>query len=469
MHIVKRMTALCLALLVLMMTTASAEVPFLVHSLGWDWESTPVEVLLKADVDTHMPFDDERLAMLTPITDLLSLRLVTGQDEGSVTISIAEEDALTLQYRANEAQLSSMPDITYQAEGDPFSALLGMEASAGSVYETLGLAPEGESLLTDGKALLEAIPAAFEDYGKRSANTTNISGYGQASYRYDYTITANQADGIRDTLLSICPKGWLREIIGGLTFSGKQTLRVYYNADDVVLRAEYNGGCGPEDDLRTVKLVYKFRHDDVMDKDYIELTSPAKKGKNKNTLNFERTVETNKKGQRVITGTFSYTATKDSVTSIWKGEANLNNAYSDAADIITGEVTLQYKLNGAEKYDETTFAPSLTISGTSDAPAVAGTLNVTEKYAGKITEQALVSIELKHAEPLAWEDSFYTVELSLLNAEELATAQQEAAASVATALVRPLVVKMGAAAEWFFRELPEDAVQSIIDAANAAN
>ena len=468
MRILKRATALCFALLILMLSTADAEVPFLVHSKGWDFAAAPVEVLLKAAVDTHMPFDDDRLAMLTPITDMLSLRLVTGQDEGSVTIAVDGEDALTLQYRGNEAQLSSMPDTTYQAESDPFAALLGTEASAGSIYEMLHLSPQGESLLTDGQTLLAFIPAAFEEYGKRSANTTNISGYGQAAYRYDYTITEKQAGVVRDILLSICPEGWLREIISGLTFSGKQTLRIYYSEEDVLLRAEYNGVCGAEDDLRTVNLVYKFRHDDTMDKDYVELTSPAKKGKNKNTLNFERTVETNKKGQRVINATFDYTVTKDGVTSIRKGEAALNNAFTEEADVLTGEITLQHKLDGAEKYTALILTPDLSITGTADAPVLSGTVNVTEKYADKVTEQALVSVELKRADPLEWLETQSVVDLTALTQEELASVQLEAAASVATALVRPLILKLGAEAEWFFREMSAEAVQSIIDAAGAA-
>ena len=110
MHSVKRMLTLCLSLLVLMMTAAQAEVPFLVHSNGWVLDGTPVDVMLKADVETHMPFDADRLAMLTPITDLLSLRVVTGDNEGFVTIAIAGQEALTLQYRGNEARLSCLPE-----------------------------------------------------------------------------------------------------------------------------------------------------------------------------------------------------------------------------------------------------------------------------------------------------------------------------------------------------------------------
>lgn len=467
-HTAKRMLALCLALLVLMMTTASAEASLLVHTDGWAWEA-PVEVLLKAGVETHMPYDDDRLAMLTPITDLLSLRLVTGPDEGSVTVAIGGEDTLMLQYRGNEAQLSSMPDTAYQAEDDPLSMLLGADLTNGNVYEMLGLAPEGESLLTDGRELLAAIPTAFEAYGKRTASVTTITGVGKSAYRYDYTVTAEQVGVVKDALLEICPEGWLKEIISGLTFTGKQTLRVYYTADDVMMRAEYNGGCGAADDLRTVNLVYKLRHDDVKSLDIIELTSPAKKGRNKNTLTFERIIETNKKGQQTYTASYVYTVVKDDATTIWKGDVNLLNACTDTADVISGEVYIRSKMNDSKWYDTLTLNPNLTISGTEDMPVVTGTLNYQEKHSGKVTEKALISMELKPAGPLAWADCSTKVDLSQLSAEELAAVQQDVAASVATALVRPLILKMGADAEWFFRELPESVVQSIIDAAGAAN
>lgn len=468
MHIAKRIMALCLSLLVLMMTTAQAEVPFLVHSVDWNWDNTPVNVMLKADVDTHMPFDEDRLAMLTPITDMLSLHLVTGQDAGLVTVGMDGEELLTLQYQGNAAQLSCMPENTYIASGDPMSLLLGADTSFVGGYETLQLAPAGESLLTDGQALLELLPDAFEAYGKRSANTLSISGYGKADYRIDYTVAATKLAAMQETLLSICPEGWLREIIGGLSFSGKQTLRTYYTKDDVLLRMEYNGICGPEGDLRTVKLVYKLRHDDAIDKDYIELTSPARKGKNKNNLTFERTVETNKKGERVIKGNYTYSVIKDEVSSIWKGTFDLKNAFTAEADVLSGAATFESKLNGAEKYDAITLEPQLMISGTEESPVVAGTLTVTEKYAGKVTENAVISIDLKRADALNWQERPVTVDLSAMEASALAAAQQEIAAVVATTLVRPMILKLGADAQWFFRELPAEAIQSIIDAAAGA-
>lgn len=467
MHIMKRTMALCLSLLVLMMTAAGAEVSFLDHAQDWETEMPPLEVLLSAKVTAHQPFDADRLAMLTPITDALSLRLVTGTNAGSVGILLADEPLLTLTYHGSEAQLSCVPDTTYQAADDPLTALLGADVSVTDVYALLGLNRDGETLIADGRVLLDGIQTALADYGTRSASTQSISGYGQATYRYDYTVPASRADALTELLLPVCSDGWLRSIIARLTFSGKQTLRIYYTGEDKQLRAEYNGVCGFGDDLRTVNLVFKQLHNGETDKDYLELTSPAKKGKNKNSLTFERTLTTNKKGQRTLEGSYSYTVTADGITSVRKGEFALNNAFTADADVLTGSMTFQTRLDGAEKYSAVTLKPDLTLTGTAEAPVVEGTITVEESFAGKTTEAAVVSVSLKRADGIAWADSFYTVDLSLLSAEEMADLTKHISESATTALVRPLIRHMGAQGDWFFREMPENAVHAILDAAGA--
>lgn len=463
-----RAMACCLALMLLMMSTASADGAFLMHSGGWLLEETPLDVVLKADVDTHMPFDADRLAMLTPVTDMLSMHLITGEDEGLLAISAEEETLLTLQYRQDAVQLSSMPGTTYVASDDPISVLLGTELSSGGLFEALGLAREGESLLADARMLMSKFPAAFEAYGKKAKNTTSISGYGRAAYTMDYTFQPKQLALFAEQLVELIPEGWLREIVSGLTFSGKQRIRMHFSAEDVLLRMEYNGACGPEYDLRTVKLIYKLRHDAEMDKDYVELTSPAKKGKNKNTLTFERTLQTNKKGARILSGEYEYIVSKDGVTSSRTGEFNLTNAYGDTADVLSGEMSFRSKLNGAEKYDEIILAPNLLVSGTPEQPVITGTLCVTEKYANRTTEQAVVSIDLKRADALTWNENSETIDLRTLDDVSLVKIRQEVASSVTTALVRPLILKLGKDAQWFFRDMPEETVQAIIDAASDA-
>ncbi len=468
MRTAKRFMALCLSLLILMMSAAQAEVPFLMHSKGWNLDSIPLDVMLKADVETHMPFDDDRLAMLKLLTDLMSLRLVTGPDEGLVTIGIADQDALTLQYHGDQAQLSCMPGVTYSDDHDPLSALLGEETSFPGFYDVLHLSPEGESLLIHGRELMEKIPQAFEANGRKSKNNINISGYGKAAYIIDFSIAAGKTNAMQETLISICPDGWLKRIISELTFSGKQSLRVYFSEEDIILRIEYNGACGPKNNQRTVKLVWKLRHDAEVDKDYIELTSPAKKGKDKNNLTFERTISTNKKGAQTIVGSFKYTRTKDAITEIWNGEYNLSNAYTEDADVLGGDFMIQTRLGGDDNYKTTIIAPSLIIKGIEEAPDITGTIAITEKYATRVTEQVTLTVGLKRAEQLAWSPTERVVDLSAMDEAALNATREDVAESIATALVRPLIWALGAENEYFFRDLPEDVVQSIIDAASAA-
>ena len=56
-----------------------------------------------------------------------------------------------------------------------------------------------------------------------------------------------------------------------------------------------------------------------------------------------------------------------------------------------------------------------------------------------------------------------------LKQKELILAQKKCSASIVTALVRPIILQLGADAQWFFRDLDASVIQSIIDAANAAH
>ena len=99
---------------------------------------------------------------------------------------------------------------------------------------------------------------------------------------------------------------------------------------------------------------------------------------------------------------------------------------------------------------------------------VEGEVNIVQKAGSKVAEQAKITLTLQRAEPIVWQNNSHVVALSAMDETTLAAIRQEVASAVATSLVRPLINLMGSDAEWFFREMPEDAVQSIIDAAAGA-
>ena len=114
-----------LLLLALLFTTALAEAPFLRHSDGWTLEGVPLEAVLSAEVTSLMPYDEDRLAMLTPVTDVLSLRLRAGEEQGSVTILVGRTEALRLSYQGDEAQVSCIPEMSFRSQEDVVDKLLG--------------------------------------------------------------------------------------------------------------------------------------------------------------------------------------------------------------------------------------------------------------------------------------------------------------------------------------------------------
>lgn len=458
----------CLSLLLALMllcpaVLAVAEAPFLVHTQSWTLEEVPLQVRLSADVRSLMPYDEERVAMLKAVTDKLSLRLRTGEDEGSVTILVGQTNALTLAYLDDAVQLSCIPETSFTSQEGAMDKLLGESTAVGMPY---GLRADAESLLDDGWVLLESTREALSAYGKPKNVKTNITDMGLARTCTDYTIPKDDAEAFGAMLLEHCPEGWLREILAGLTFSGKQTLRIYRDEGGSPLRMEYNGTCGPEGNLRTVKLVWRTRRDDTAHRDEVTLTSPAKSGGNKNTLEFERIISRNKKGAIVMEGSFTYTVTKDKQTTTRKGEFNLTNANTDESDVITGEVTLQQKLPGEDSFAGLRFEPDLTLSGDQENPVVTGQIGLKTLNGKNVLDDVIVSIDLRRSETSDWQAREETIDMDQLTADELAALQNDAALGIANAIVRPLIMLLGDSADWFFRDMLPEQIQRITDAAN---
>lgn len=459
----RRITALLLVIAALV-TSACAEVDFLQHAAEWSLTAVPVEVQLSADVMTHMPYDDDRLAMLKQITDVLRLKLITGQDEGSVTVYVGNSEALTLAYLDNAVQLSCIPDYGFTTSDDPLGMLLGSGTSDMSLYSLSG---DKEALLDDGWTLLNAVSPAFDDYADRRNVKTSITDMGTARSCTDYTIPQSKTEEMKTLLLSLCPAGELYGIIENLEFSGRQTLRVYRTADELPLRMEYNGNCGIAGNMRKVKLVWRMRRDDVAYRDEISLTSPAVSGTNKNNLEFSRVLSTGKDGVIELEGSFTYTVTAEKQTTTTKGEFELSNACTADSDVITGTATFQQKGPEDEYYNGLSFEPDVTISGSADEPVISGSVLVSGLYGKNTVEQARLAVSLKRSEDSMWESREEMIDLDALTDDQLQSLRESVSSSIATAIVRPLIILLNDSAEWFFREMPQDAVDGVVDAAGS--
>ena len=458
---------------VTLLTPALAEVAFLPVIAEWELDSIPVELTLSADVTAHAPFDEDRLPQLTGLMKHLSLRVtrqpLLDEIQSTVDVLVDGEEALGIGLQqsgqSTMAQFSVLPTVTY-AGADPLATLLGASSEP---FTLLGLDGSEAAWLNEGYELLNALEAGFAPYlTSESKVKTEIQDMGTARLKQDYTVSKDNAPGLTAMLTGLCPEGRLRELIARLVFSGKQTLRVYRDADGLPLRVEWNGSCGlDEDHLRNAKLTWRMRRDDVAYRDNLSLSSPALKGTDRNTLNWVFDITPNKAGQPVLKCELSYTRSADKQKSTWTGSCKLTAEEVDEGTRVTGEATVSRQLPEDSRATTYAFTPDLVFSSDVNTPAIDGTLTVASMNGKKVLSQAALSVSLRRAEYTAWQMRENTVDLSVLDALTLDILRQQVRGAVADACLRRLLLLPREDLDYLFKDLPEESVQAILNAAQS--
>ena len=338
----RKLHSLISLLLVLLMLApcALADAPLLQAASDWNLADTPLSVTLSISLQAHAPFDETRTAMLDRVLAPLSLNLYASDGESGVSVLMNGNELLTMAQKGDAVQFSCMPNVSYASlDGNALELLLGTTSDSLDLRAVDGTF---EKWIDDGWVLSNAILEPFAEYGKRKSVKTTIKDMGLARSCTDYTFSKSKLEEMQQTLLSLCPEGDLHDLIASLTFSGTQKLRVYRTEDEVPLRVEYNGVCGVDGKLRTVKLVWRTKRESGETRDEITLTSPAKSGTDKNTLDFER-IMTFSSGKITMQGTCSYKVTASKQTTQTEVTFDLTNRLENDSDNVSGSVAIYTK------------------------------------------------------------------------------------------------------------------------------
>ena len=465
--------ALALLCCLTLLASALAEVTFVPGIAEWKLDEMPLELMLTADVTAWAPFGEDRLPQLTGLMKHLALRLtrqpLIDEAQSTIDLLVDGEAALAIALQQTEqrtmAQFSVLPDMTY-AGADPLVTLLGTSAEPMTL---LGLDGSESAWITEGYELLNAIESAFVPYLTSETKVkTDIKNFGTARLKQDYTVSKTNAPDLTALLTDACPEGRLRKLISGLVFSGKQTLRVYRDADHAPLRIEWNGHCGlSQDRLRDVTLVWKLRRDDTAYRDEISLKSPALRGTDRNTLSWSCALAPNKSGLPVLTCELSYTRNVDKQKTTWTGSCKLTAETEGYDTRVTGEAKLSRQLPDESRATTYAFTPDLTFSGDINVPAVDGTLTVASMNDKKVLSEATLTLGLHRGDYSAWLSRENTVDLSALDEASLETVRGQVTRAISTALIRRLVLLPREDLDYLFKDLPEESVQEIINAAQS--
>lgn len=455
-----------LLVLLMLVPSALAEVPLLQNAADWDWNAAPMVVTLSIRLQAHAPFDETRTAMLDRVLAPLSLSLYAGAEESGVSVLMKGDALLTMAQRGDAVQFSCMPNVSYSSpDGNALTLLLGETADA---LDLRALDGTFEQWLEDGWALSNAILEPFAEYGNRKSVKTTIKDMGLARTCTDYSFSKSKLEAMQQTLLSLCPAGDLHDLLASLTFSGTQKLRVYRTEDEVPLRVEYNGVCGVDGKLRTVKLVWRTKRESGETRDEITLTSPAKSGSDKNTLNFER-IMTFSADKITMQGSCSYKVTANKQTTQTDATFDLTNRLENDSELISGSVSIKTLLPGEDNATTRTLTPDLTLRGTAEAPDIFGTLGYQEQKRYGVTEDCVITLHAERVGDSWWQETAATMDVSTLSADALQNLRSQLSGAIATAVVRPLIQTLSTEdAAFFFYEMSDEDIQAIRQAAESA-
>lgn len=462
----RRLLVCLVAVLYLMLSVAGAEIQLVPQAEEWD-ASIPLEINLRADVITHMPFDDNRRDQLNGLLKHMALRINTtaadGEDIGRVALQVDGRDVAWMLQKENAAEtqlrLSWQPGVTYSADGDALESLTGGDAPELSLR---GIDTSKQQWLEDGPALLAAMTQALDDYKKAESIKTTIKGMGVARKKIYYTLPKSKAEVFAQALQDSCPEGSLREFLVGLTFSGQQKLIVWLDAEGRMLRAEYAGKCGAdEESLRQVSLVWRMCRTEEAVKDDITLKTPAVKGEDYNTLTVTRNLVKDENGTVTVDGKYSYAVRKDKHKDTRSGEGKLTGTPEKNGTRLTGSVTLKRKQTGDDYAMGTVLKPDVLLGAQGSTPVIFGTVQVQDMYGDNVIEDAVIHVDAAEGDALLWEDAFAAVDMDAMDQAQLDAMLE----GLSGAVVPHLVLLPQEDTLYLSADLPDDVRQKIVEAA----
>lgn len=145
-------------------------------------------------------------------------------------------------------------------------------------------------LLDDLYPMFEKMPEAFAERAKESSANLNLSGFGKGIKRVTILFPADYvSESFPDSLSSLAETDESKQFLNALHYKGAQKILLLYDANDHIIRINYDGEAGlGQDNDRKVSLTWKCSRDSSGKKDDILLKTPAIKGNDRDNIIYRR-------------------------------------------------------------------------------------------------------------------------------------------------------------------------------------
>ena len=418
-------------------------------------------------VHTVMPLDESRTAELNALLGHLRLEIAAepvGADERWQEVRLLTDGQETLRLIQHETgsgtalSASVCPGRIWFSAGDALSLLLGSEPVGEDVY---GIRPEHLNLPDEADTLLAAVLEECADSWVITNANENVKGFGRTTKRYRWTAAAQDAAAFGQRIAGLCPEGLLRAFLSGLTFSGKQSLNLLATAEGEILKLTYSGQCGPDaESLRKVTVTWRRKRGEDGVKDELSVTSPAVKGKNRDTVDFKRN-GTVKDPTRELTASLKWEKRRDGAqTQTLTASLDAAVTRAEGADLLSGTCRAELK-TGTDSTEGKEAEWSLTAVS---AGSFSGSVTLRDRRDGHTVSDVTLTGSCKPSAAGGWAQAGEYLDLDRLDAGMLAAQRDELLNASAGALIRAFVLLPQEDTVYLSRELP--AWQQIVDAAS---
>ena len=347
-----------LILLMMLVSQATGEKMQILQSFeAWLSPSpAPVKASLTADLRQWPVFDEERTEHMNRMLSHLSLKMHAGESVRGISLLCDRKEVFTLL-----TETGTDGDRAWFSE-DPYRVyhIPSGEAVPGQAEQIQHFLNISEDLLFLMKEMLPyfaSLPDRYPDLVKESKITLQYKGYGKAVRKAAMVFSADMIGKMDfQSVFDGVEGNHARSFLQSLIISGKQRITLLYDAEGNVIKINYDGDAGKqEDDMRAVSVDWRCLREDDKIKDTIRIKTPAVKGAKRNNLVLESTLTRDENGTESLNILTDYDENNQGDKRRITGEASLQ--YSD--EILTGSVVTRTRHSGTQT--SVTLKPEITL------------------------------------------------------------------------------------------------------------
>ena len=397
-------------------------------------------------------FGEERTSCLNKVLSHLTLSVSVDGKLSETTLMVDQEPLYSIDEEDTDTVRKTVysfdPDTVYEQNTKKTEEDMSFPFFLENHFFSLN------RMLDDLYPLFEKTADAFQEFAKPSAASLSFRGYGKGVRKIQISLSDQYvSDHFPYALSALACTEESRLFIEKLIFKGAQKIVLLYDQEDKLLRINYDGTVGLEENsMRRVSLAWRCVRSDDVKKDNLSLKTPAQKGTDRYNISYERETDLSDPDHHKI----KWDLQIDLKTEQKKQKISSNADLMFSEQKLTGQIVFSDKQENEEK--EITITPSLQKENDSE---YAGTIEITNNSGKIVLSSIAASVRIASGNPLHFPE---TQDLQLIKVadDDQASVMDRLSDMQNRILIRRLLSLPTEDLAFFSMDIPKDVWQTLM-------